>query len=109
MLKALHTKNYKDNSFHLLSFLIKNKTFKICPLLFIFLLGLCVNMVLPEGSFHTHTACSVFLSYYNLEDTSHESINKYLSNLVERSLRDLECSYCIEIKEVCVYTVVLLK
>ncbi|KAM9353179.1 activating signal cointegrator 1 complex subunit 3 [Symphorus nematophorus] len=38
-------------------------------------------------------------SYYNLEDTSHESINKFLSNLVERSLRDLECSYCMEIKE----------
>uniref|UniRef100_A0A3Q3K309 Activating signal cointegrator 1 complex subunit 3 n=1 Tax=Monopterus albus TaxID=43700 RepID=A0A3Q3K309_MONAL len=38
-------------------------------------------------------------SYYSLEDISHESINKYLSNLVERSLRDLECSYCIEIKE----------
>uniref|UniRef100_A0A673AIY4 U5 small nuclear ribonucleoprotein 200 kDa helicase n=1 Tax=Sphaeramia orbicularis TaxID=375764 RepID=A0A673AIY4_9TELE len=39
-------------------------------------------------------------SYYNLEDVSQESINKYLSTLVERSLRDLECSYCIEIKEV---------
>lgn len=38
-------------------------------------------------------------SYYNLEDISHESINKYLSTLVERGLRDLECSYCIEIKE----------
>ncbi|TMS11145.1 Activating signal cointegrator 1 complex subunit 3, partial [Larimichthys crocea] len=38
-------------------------------------------------------------SYYNLEDISHESINKFLSNLVERSLRDLECSYCIDIKE----------
>ncbi|XP_058504063.1 activating signal cointegrator 1 complex subunit 3 [Solea solea] len=38
-------------------------------------------------------------SYYSLEDISHESINKFLSNLVERSLRDLECSYCIEIKE----------
>lgn len=38
-------------------------------------------------------------SYYNLEDIGHESINKYLSSLVERSLRDLECSYCIEIKE----------
>ncbi|XP_054637611.1 activating signal cointegrator 1 complex subunit 3 isoform X1 [Dunckerocampus dactyliophorus] len=38
-------------------------------------------------------------SYYNLEDISHDSINKYLSNLVEKSLRDLECSYCIEIKE----------
>uniref|UniRef100_A0A665WR59 Activating signal cointegrator 1 complex subunit 3 n=1 Tax=Echeneis naucrates TaxID=173247 RepID=A0A665WR59_ECHNA len=38
-------------------------------------------------------------SYYSLEDISHESINKYLSNLVERSLQELECSYCIEIKE----------
>ncbi|KAK7886360.1 hypothetical protein WMY93_025981 [Mugilogobius chulae] len=38
-------------------------------------------------------------SYYNLEDISHESINKYLSSLVEKSLRDLECSYCIEIQE----------
>ncbi|XP_017269735.1 activating signal cointegrator 1 complex subunit 3 isoform X2 [Kryptolebias marmoratus] len=38
-------------------------------------------------------------SYYSLEDISHESINKYLSTLVERSLQDLECSYCIEIKE----------
>uniref|UniRef100_A0A8C6KKY3 Activating signal cointegrator 1 complex subunit 3 n=1 Tax=Nothobranchius furzeri TaxID=105023 RepID=A0A8C6KKY3_NOTFU len=38
-------------------------------------------------------------SYYSLEDISHESVNKYLSGLVERSLRDLECSYCIEIKE----------
>uniref|UniRef100_G3PM43 Activating signal cointegrator 1 complex subunit 3 n=1 Tax=Gasterosteus aculeatus aculeatus TaxID=481459 RepID=G3PM43_GASAC len=38
-------------------------------------------------------------SYYSLEDVSHESINKYLSNLVEKGLRELECSYCIEIKE----------
>uniref|UniRef100_H3CHL6 Activating signal cointegrator 1 complex subunit 3 n=1 Tax=Tetraodon nigroviridis TaxID=99883 RepID=H3CHL6_TETNG len=38
-------------------------------------------------------------SYYSLEDISHESINRYLSSLVERSLRDLECSYCIEIQE----------
>uniref|UniRef100_A0AAR2KKX3 Activating signal cointegrator 1 complex subunit 3 n=1 Tax=Pygocentrus nattereri TaxID=42514 RepID=A0AAR2KKX3_PYGNA len=38
-------------------------------------------------------------SYYNLDDTSHETINKFLSNLVERSLRDLECSYCMEIQE----------
>ncbi|KAJ8290873.1 hypothetical protein GJAV_G00018670 [Gymnothorax javanicus] len=38
-------------------------------------------------------------SYYNLEDVSHESINKFLSNLVEKSLRDLECSYCMEIGE----------
>ncbi|XP_072535818.1 activating signal cointegrator 1 complex subunit 3 [Salminus brasiliensis] len=38
-------------------------------------------------------------SYYNLDDISHESINKFLSNLVEKSLRDLECSYCMEIQE----------
>nr|E7F8F4.2 RecName: Full=Activating signal cointegrator 1 complex subunit 3 [Danio rerio] len=38
-------------------------------------------------------------SYYNLDDISHETINKYLSNLVERSLRDLECSYCMEIQQ----------
>lgn len=48
----------------------------------------------------------VLFSYYSLEDISHESINKYLSNLVERSLRDLECSYCIEIKEVGVFVCV---
>ncbi|KAG8582318.1 hypothetical protein GDO81_008009 [Engystomops pustulosus] len=38
-------------------------------------------------------------SYYNLEDVGHESMNKFLSNLVEKSLIDLECSYCIEIAE----------
>uniref|UniRef100_A0A8D0L2G8 Activating signal cointegrator 1 complex subunit 3 n=1 Tax=Sphenodon punctatus TaxID=8508 RepID=A0A8D0L2G8_SPHPU len=38
-------------------------------------------------------------SYYNLDDVSHDTINKFLSNLVERSLFDLECSYCIEIGE----------
>lgn len=39
-------------------------------------------------------------SYYSLEDTSHESISRYLSTLVERSLRDLEGSCCIHIQEV---------
>ncbi|XP_049587818.1 activating signal cointegrator 1 complex subunit 3 [Syngnathus scovelli] len=38
-------------------------------------------------------------SYYSLEDIDNDSINKYLSSLVEKNLRDLECSYCIEIKE----------
>ncbi|KAJ8411438.1 hypothetical protein AAFF_G00162460 [Aldrovandia affinis] len=38
-------------------------------------------------------------SYYNLEDVSHDTVNKFLSGLVERSLRDLECSYCMEIGE----------
>ncbi|XP_041463235.1 activating signal cointegrator 1 complex subunit 3-like [Lytechinus variegatus] len=36
-------------------------------------------------------------SYYELEDTSHEGINKFLSGLVEKSLLDLAYSYCIEI------------
>lgn len=39
-------------------------------------------------------------SYYNLDDVSHDTMNKYLSSLVEKSLFDLECSYCIEIGEV---------
>ncbi|CAH2252491.1 activating signal cointegrator 1 complex subunit 3 isoform X1 [Pelobates cultripes] len=38
-------------------------------------------------------------TYYNLEDVGHETMNKFLSNLVEKSLIDLECSYCIEIAE----------
>uniref|UniRef100_W5NIJ2 Activating signal cointegrator 1 complex subunit 3 n=1 Tax=Lepisosteus oculatus TaxID=7918 RepID=W5NIJ2_LEPOC len=38
-------------------------------------------------------------SYYNLDDINHDTINKFLSNLVEKSLRDLECSYCMEIGE----------
>ena len=36
-------------------------------------------------------------SFYGLEDTSHDSINSFLSNLVERSVLDLEASYCLEI------------
>ncbi|XP_072187637.1 activating signal cointegrator 1 complex subunit 3 [Excalfactoria chinensis] len=38
-------------------------------------------------------------TYYNLENVSHDTMNKYLSSLVEKSLFDLECSYCIEIGE----------
>nr|XP_060609072.1 activating signal cointegrator 1 complex subunit 3 [Anolis sagrei ordinatus] len=38
-------------------------------------------------------------SYYNLDDVSHDSVNKFLSNLVEKSLVDLEYSYCIKIGE----------
>ncbi|XP_025945383.1 activating signal cointegrator 1 complex subunit 3 isoform X2 [Apteryx rowi] len=38
-------------------------------------------------------------TYYNLDDVSHDTMNKYLSGLVEKSLFDLECSYCIEIGE----------
>ena len=54
--------------------------------------------------FVTSIPWPVLFSYYNLEDITHESINKFLSTLVERSLRDLECSYCMEIKEVHVYS-----
>lgn len=38
-------------------------------------------------------------SYYNLDDINHENMNKYLSNLVEKSLADLESSYCISVME----------
>ncbi|XP_048349860.1 activating signal cointegrator 1 complex subunit 3 [Sphaerodactylus townsendi] len=38
-------------------------------------------------------------SYYNLDDISHDNVNKFLSNLVEKSLIDLEYSYCIKIGE----------
>uniref|UniRef100_A0A4W3HS85 Activating signal cointegrator 1 complex subunit 3 n=1 Tax=Callorhinchus milii TaxID=7868 RepID=A0A4W3HS85_CALMI len=34
-------------------------------------------------------------SYYNLDDVNHDTINKYLSSLVEKCLMDLECSYCM--------------
>lgn len=39
-------------------------------------------------------------SYYNLSDVSHDSVNKFLSYLIEKSLVELEHSYCIEIGEV---------
>jgi activating signal cointegrator complex subunit 3 len=39
-------------------------------------------------------------SYYHLEDTTSGSINTYLSQLVERSLTELEISSCIEIDEI---------
>lgn len=38
-------------------------------------------------------------SYYNLDDTDHDSINKFLSGLVEKALFELESSYCLEIGE----------
>ena len=42
----------------------------------------------------------VFMNLFTvsrLEDITHESINSFLSNLVERSVLDLEASYCLEI------------
>ncbi|XP_074043343.1 activating signal cointegrator 1 complex subunit 3 isoform X2 [Macrotis lagotis] len=38
-------------------------------------------------------------SYYNLDDVSHETMNRFLSNLVEKALIELEYSYCIETGE----------
>ncbi|XP_048670508.1 activating signal cointegrator 1 complex subunit 3 isoform X3 [Marmota marmota marmota] len=38
-------------------------------------------------------------SYYNLGDVSHDSVNKFLSHLIEKSLVELELSFCIEIGE----------
>ncbi|XP_062952899.1 activating signal cointegrator 1 complex subunit 3 isoform X4 [Cynocephalus volans] len=38
-------------------------------------------------------------SYYSLGDVSHDSVNKFLSHLIEKSLIELELSYCIEIGE----------
>ncbi|KAK3097620.1 hypothetical protein FSP39_011463 [Pinctada imbricata] len=37
--------------------------------------------------------------FYHLDDTDFDSINKYLSSLVEKALYELECSYCLEIDE----------
>lgn len=42
-------------------------------------------------------------SYYELEDTDHESINKYLSGLIEKATSELETSGCLEIDEVGLY------
>lgn len=36
-------------------------------------------------------------SYYSLEDTEHNSVNTFLSHLVERSVVDLAYAYCVEI------------
>uniref|UniRef100_T1IVJ2 U5 small nuclear ribonucleoprotein 200 kDa helicase n=1 Tax=Strigamia maritima TaxID=126957 RepID=T1IVJ2_STRMM len=38
-------------------------------------------------------------NYYELEDVNHDVINKYLSNVIEKALRELEQSTCITIEE----------
>eukprot|EP01119_Soliformovum_irregulare_P015903 TRINITY_DN4546_c1_g1_i2.p1 TRINITY_DN4546_c1_g1~~TRINITY_DN4546_c1_g1_i2.p1 ORF type:complete len:1649 (-),score=558.98 TRINITY_DN4546_c1_g1_i2:15-4961(-) len=38
-------------------------------------------------------------TYYELEDTSHETINQYLSDMVDSTLEDLENAECIEIED----------
>lgn len=44
--------------------------------------------------------CLYICSYYNLDDTDHNSINRFLSGLVEKALFELESSYCLEVGEV---------
>lgn len=39
-------------------------------------------------------------SYYELEDTANDSVNKFLSALVEDALKEVENSACVEIGEV---------
>ena len=39
-------------------------------------------------------------SYLNLDDVAHNSINKFLSDLVDKALFDLQCSYCLELGKV---------
>ena len=39
-------------------------------------------------------------SYYELEDTESESVNKFLSGLVENAVTQVEKSVCVEIGEV---------
>ena len=46
-------------------------------------------------------------SYYELEDTASDSVNKFLSALVENAVKEVENSACVEIGEVrnlCYYT-----
>lgn len=39
-------------------------------------------------------------SYYELEDTANDSVNKFLSALVENAVKEVESSACVEIGEV---------
>ncbi|KAL8619051.1 hypothetical protein ACOMHN_020749 [Nucella lapillus] len=38
-------------------------------------------------------------SFYNLDSTDYDRVNRYLSSLVEKALVELECSFCLEIAE----------
>ena len=46
-------------------------------------------------------------SFYNLDGTDFDSINKFLSSLVEKALYELECSYCIEVDDVSIYPYII--
>ena len=39
-------------------------------------------------------------SYYELDNTEHDTVNRFLSMLVEKSVTELEASYCLEVSEV---------
>ena len=39
-------------------------------------------------------------SYYDLDSVAHEDVNKYLSNVVQGCVSDLERSSCLEVDEV---------
>jgi hypothetical protein len=53
------------------------------------------------GKIFTANSYFFFLyRYYNLDGTDFDSINKFLSSLVEKALYELECSYCIEVDDV---------
>ncbi|XP_065652394.1 activating signal cointegrator 1 complex subunit 3 isoform X2 [Hydra vulgaris] len=38
-------------------------------------------------------------TYYGLDDTNHNSINAFLSKNIEKSIYELQSSYCVEVKE----------
>lgn len=39
-------------------------------------------------------------TYYDLENIDHNSINTFLSNLVEKAVNDLESSSCVDVLDV---------
>ena len=41
-----------------------------------------------------------FCSYYNLDNTDFNVVNKFLSTLVEKSIVELEASHCIQVGDV---------
>ena len=38
-------------------------------------------------------------TYYDLEEVDHDSVNVFLSNLVENAVSELEESYCVEVED----------
>ena len=44
-------------------------------------------------------------SFYQLEETSSDAVNTFLSRVVAKSLAELESFYCIEVEDVSVHVV----